>query len=401
MSAPYSTKHTRPTMGGRLEGFDILRGLGALLVVLSHAFLLIPHELPFYSEGMTWRVVYWGNIFLEAFFAMSGFLIGGELLREIMHQPDGRLVAAYVTRRWTRTLPAYYVILVLLLAYEALRTGIWPAYWGHVFFVQAYTGTLDFYGVSWTLAVEQWSYVLLPLIILGLQRALPECLPPLRRVMLVALLVIAVMLVLRCLTLWAVPQTIMDEGVRKQPHLRLDALMYGLLLACCKESFPQLYTRLQSAWCLVLTALAALALVELQYHDRFIRNVPNEMRRLFHAGFGFTIMGILGALPLPFLEKKQSVRGLSRYVPRAYALLQSASLHSYSLYLIHFSVLIEIMRLHSLWRRDNPLWNSVLFLLVMTCAAGLCILLTRLSFLCVEKTGMALRKPIITSLIAK
>lgn len=401
MNAQDRTEYVRPAVGQRLEGFDILRAFCALMVVSLHAFLLLPHELPFYSEGLTWRVVYWGNIFLEVFFAMSGFLIGGELLREVMLQPDARLVAAYFTRRWTRTLPAYYVILLLLLAYEALHTGIWPAHWGHVFFVQAYTGPLNFYGVSWTLAVEQWSYVLLPLLILGLQRAMPERLPPLRRIMLAALLVIAVMLVLRCLTLWAIPQTVMDEGVRKQPHLRLDALMYGLLLACCKESFPHLYTRLQSGWCLALTALAALALVELQYHDRFIRNVPDEMRRLFHAGFGFTIMGILAALPLPFLEKKQSIRGLTRHLPRAYALLQATSLHSYSLYLIHFSVLTEIMRLYALWRGDSPFWNSLLFLSAMACAAGLCILLTRLSFICVEKTGMALRKSIITSLIAK
>lgn len=401
MSEQGRAEYLKPAVGGRLEGFDILRALCALMVVLLHAFLLLPHELPLYSEGLTWRVVYLGNIFLEVFFAMSGFLIGGELLREVMLQPNSRLVAAYFTRRWTRTLPAYYVILLLLLTCESLRTGIWPAYWGHVFFVQAYTGPLDFYGVSWTLAVEQWSYVLLPLLILGLQRALPERLPPLRRVMLGALLVIVAMLLLRCLTLWAVPQTVMDEGIRKQPHLRLDALMYGLLLVCCKEGFPHLYKRLQSVWCIVLTALAALALVELQYHDHFIRNVPDEMRRLFHAGLGFTIMGILAALPLPFLEKKQPIIAFIRYFPRAYSLLQATSLHSYSLYLIHFSVLIESMRLYALWRGDSPWCNIWLFLMVMACAAAICILMTRLSFICVEKPGMALRRPIITSLIAK
>ena len=419
--APPARQSVRPGQPGRLEGLDTLRALSALMVVLLHFFLLVPHELPLYSEGLVWRTVYLGNIFLEAFFAMSGFLIGGELLRELVHErvprPRGAVLAAYAVRRWTRTLPAYYAVLLALMLWEGWRSGVWPSRWGHVFFFQSYTGAPHFFGVSWTLAVEQWSYVLLPLLMLLAVRGTAcraghemRCgadqdveadmanMAALRRVGMGALCVIAACLALRCLTLWLEPHTLMDEGIRKQTHLRLDALMYGLLLACCKEARPDLYRRLQSGWCLALAVLAALALVELQYHDRFIRNTPDELRRLFHAGPGFTLMGVLAALPLPYLERADAVRGLARRLPRLHAFFQSVSLHSYSLYLIHFSMLTEAARLFMLWRGGHALGDSLLFLALMACAAGLCAALTRLSYLGVERPGMALRKPCLNRL---
>lgn len=385
--------HTQQTQSRKwLGGLDIMRGFGALTVVTAHALLPTPYDLPIANIGVTWRIVYLGNILLEVFFAMSGFLIGGELLKDMTKKPSWGIVGTYWVRRWTRTLPAYYLILLIVTAWEAFNTGLWHMRWGHVFFVQNFTDQIFFLGVAWTLVVEQWGYALLPVLIFCLQRLLPLTYSPLHRVMLSAAIIIGIMLLVRGLTLYFYPHVIMDEGIRKQPHLRLDALMYGLLIACCKDVYPRIYLKLQSVLCVILVVAAIFMLIEIQYNDHFIRNTPHEVRRFFHATLGFTIMGVLAALLLPFLEREILPDILSRYAPRTSAVLRAIALTSYSLYLIHLVIIDEFSKFFHKMRSSSVLWDSLFYTVGMVGAILVSVWLAHVFFTFVEKPGMASRK---------
>lgn len=85
---------------GRENNFDVLRLLGATLVLASHSFVVTGAAEP--------RIGHWplGTFGVEVFFAISGFLIAASWLR----RPNLR---GFVVRRGLRILPALAVTVVL------------------------------------------------------------------------------------------------------------------------------------------------------------------------------------------------------------------------------------------------------------------------------------------------
>jgi peptidoglycan/LPS O-acetylase OafA/YrhL len=97
---------------GRENNFDVLRLLGATLVLASHSFVVTGAAEP--------RIGHWplGTFGVEVFFAISGFLIAASWLR----RPGLR---GFVVRRGLRILPALAVTVVLCaLALGPLVTGL-------------------------------------------------------------------------------------------------------------------------------------------------------------------------------------------------------------------------------------------------------------------------------------
>lgn len=94
---------------GRMIELDGVRGIAALLVVYQHLFLMwIPSTSgPLFwlktASGMAWTGV-------TLFFVLSGFLIGGILLR---NQNTANYFQVFYTRRAFRILPLYYFLLAV------------------------------------------------------------------------------------------------------------------------------------------------------------------------------------------------------------------------------------------------------------------------------------------------
>jgi peptidoglycan/LPS O-acetylase OafA/YrhL len=88
-----------------------LRGLAILLVVLYHAGLF-GFVLPFEMQRFGW-------IGVDLFFVLSGYLIGGQLLKAAARGKQ-LSVATFYRRRALRILPAY---LVVVLVYYFLPGG--------------------------------------------------------------------------------------------------------------------------------------------------------------------------------------------------------------------------------------------------------------------------------------
>lgn len=155
----------------RIPQLDGLRGLAIILVIIGHYFAEVPHGLSFFGPG-------WLGV--DLFFVLSGFLIGGILLR---NKSSNSFFSTFYIRRICRIIPIYYLILTLTLIvitneflyFNAWNRGTLPIATYFSFtqnIYMSYAGLQDTPWLlpTWTLAVEEQFYLILPLII----RFVPE-----------------------------------------------------------------------------------------------------------------------------------------------------------------------------------------------------------------------------------
>ena len=148
----------------RISELDGLRGVAALAVVIAHYFGEVPHGV----RALTFA---WYGV--DFFFVLSGFLMGSIILSH--HTEPGFLRSFYV-RRAARIIPIYFVVVCATLLLAALAQG---TDWGdHPFAAPVYLlflpniamslwgGGGEWLKPTWTLAVEEQFYLVLPLLII-------------------------------------------------------------------------------------------------------------------------------------------------------------------------------------------------------------------------------------------
>lgn len=151
----------RPTwLPEQIPGFDGLRGIAILAVVLYHCHTKM--------AGL-WieKVCIWGWAGVDLFFVLSGFLITGIIL-DARHKPQ--FYRNFYVRRILRIWPVYYLLFFLdyfLLPLlfggfwnmlDKVRSGHWLAYilFAQNLFAITLPGTI---GPTWSLAIEQQFYL--------------------------------------------------------------------------------------------------------------------------------------------------------------------------------------------------------------------------------------------------
>lgn len=147
--------------GQRLVPLDALRGLAIAAVVFWHYGIVFVNDNPIrIAFGLAWTGV-------DLFFVLSGYLIGGQLM-------DNRERHAYFVpfyaRRAFRILPLYLLCLGLfsLLGYAARDE---TPFWSYFLFLQNFVWAAkgdwgpEWTQVTWSLAIEEHFYLLLPLVI--------------------------------------------------------------------------------------------------------------------------------------------------------------------------------------------------------------------------------------------
>ncbi|WP_424628744.1 acyltransferase family protein [Bradyrhizobium sp. SYSU BS000235] len=149
----------------RIAALDGVRGFMTILVLFSHFFAEIDNGFP--RLGFGWLAV-------NMFFVLSGFLIG----RLIIERMDSEnFFTVFVMRRICRTIPSYIVsVLIIFAVLWIFRTEPWTKFkiefplWSYLSFSQnIFMGMTNDVGVywlapTWTLALEEQLYVLLPFV---------------------------------------------------------------------------------------------------------------------------------------------------------------------------------------------------------------------------------------------
>ncbi|MGH8183580.1 MAG: acyltransferase family protein [Rhodanobacteraceae bacterium] len=148
----------------RKPGLDLLRALAILWVMPFHGYLAG------WTGGGVLRWSGWMGV--DLFFALSGFLIGSQVFKALASTDRLDFVDFYL-RRGFRTLPAYFVVLTVYVAWPSLReTPEMMPLW------QFLTYTLNLFidpsrgafSHAWSLCVEEQFYLVFPLLALLLVR---------------------------------------------------------------------------------------------------------------------------------------------------------------------------------------------------------------------------------------
>jgi len=137
---------------------DWLRALAIVLVLVHHLGQKF-HTLP----SLALNYLKLGVHGVDLFFVLSGWLIGGLYWQEKLHFGSVQ-IGRFWARRWLRTLPVYFAVLpVAYLSVYLFRQQEFD--WAYMVFGQNYRGEIPFFLVSWSLAVEEHFYLILPLLL--------------------------------------------------------------------------------------------------------------------------------------------------------------------------------------------------------------------------------------------
>ncbi len=317
----------------RVFGLDLLRAAAIMMVVCAHGFVVLyPHfgeALGIFGHG--------GFYGVELFFVLSGFLIGQILIRL---GPDlGRAgnVAFFYVRRWFRTLPLFFLFLIINILLErffrAHPVGLGEAL-SHGFFLRNLTGfQMSFFPESWSLAIEEWFYLLFPAVLwLGLKiskRFDPVFLSA-------AFAFFAFSTGARMMTA-SDPAATWSEEIRMVVIYRFDGLMIGMIGAWLSIRFPLAWRR--SA---LFAAVPGLLLLLAMYATLWkIENghLAFGDDSYFARTFRFTLVSLGFALLLPWASAwKLAGENFGSTAVRKIALW------SYGLYLVHLPVFLLITR---------------------------------------------------------
>ena len=202
-------------------GLDLLRFLAVFLVMFRH----LPGGVG-RTEALA-VLIQGGWIGVDVFFVLSGFLISGLLFRE--HQKSGRLdLVQFLIRRGFKIYPPFWVMLAVTLVLMAALEPRIPSrgLLGEILFLQNYLGGLN--GHTWSLAVEEHFYLGLAALFALSTRWSPR--RPFAVVPWAFAAVAALALAARILTPRG-PQAFLCPGYHCYTHLRMDSLLFGVLLS--------------------------------------------------------------------------------------------------------------------------------------------------------------------------
>ena len=307
-------------------GLDILRSLAIGLVLVAHALSFFTRWTAFDLNALYYVLGFLG---VELFFALSGFLIGRILLETVLSEGSWPSLRRFYVRRWLRTLPPYYLVLAVL-PFLGYRFN-----WSSLVFLQNFSRKdLEFFPVSWSLSIEEWFYLLMPLVLLWAARSGRR--KPVAAFFTACFAIIALSLAARFAYVFASDPT-WDFGIRKKPPLRMDSLMVGVALAGVSIHLPRAWARLARSR-RALFPVAALGLLATGgwqlwslYHAHAVDTSVYARTTLF------LVVSLLAGALLVCLETSESVNvGLARR--RWTRAFHFVSVTSYAAYLLHLEI---------------------------------------------------------------
>lgn len=332
----------------RNNGLDLIRSIAIILVLVCHLTIFFSQD--FDTLGLMYVTGYLG---VEFFFVLSGFLIGKVIIVEVYEKKSLYGLKKFYFRRWYRTLPLYFLIVFALALIKGLFT------WENLFFIQNFsTVALKFNPVSWSLSVEEWFYLVAPLIFLVIVKFSKKS-----RFLFLITCIIFILLELVFRVLWNyIVDTTWDFGVRKQIFLRLDSIMVGVLLAGIKYYYHNIYNKICCSKALLLISfLVFIYFGVFNLHTLIVGHYVDQS--FFSKTILFTIISLCIAV---FIANIESNRAINIFLSESIFgnIVRFISVTSYAVYLIHYEIFVSINSYISGY--NIPLYNKFIIIFSVT-----------------------------------
>jgi peptidoglycan/LPS O-acetylase OafA/YrhL len=307
----------------RIYGLDLFRAIAIFIVVMAHG-RLIAGEMFEFIPFIPWVDG------VELFFVLSGFLIGSILIK-MMHKEEGLSRASlfnFWKRRWFRTLPNYYLILVsnILLVYFGVLGGDLNAidYRFFLFTHNLTDATFNFYWESWSLSIEEHIYLWLPITMLFVGRFLSV-----KHTLLITILLF--ILAPLCYRISIVNESanyyVWDTVFRKAVITRLDAIAYGVLAAYVKFFYPDFWKGHYNKFFILGLSITMVSIY-----------IPRVYEHFYTQTFSFSIVSIGAMFLLPKADSMKSFK--NEIIGRGVTYI---SIISYSMYLVNLSIVVQLL----------------------------------------------------------
>jgi peptidoglycan/LPS O-acetylase OafA/YrhL len=305
-----------------IVGLDILRGVSLLMVFFGHAkdfFLPLSPKV-----GYIGAVAKGG---LDFFFSLSGFLIGIILINQFEQPADWkRKLLRFFKRRWFRTLPLYYLGIMINLAAGVFITGNYFDFsWKFLVFSQnLHEALFFFFPISYSLSIEEWFYVFFPVLLIAMVMLFRKKVSQLLIFFSIAVIILAILVRYYAYSNGPVHW---EAEMRKAVMYRADACVYGTLLAGIFHFKKALLLRLK--WLLFVTGILLYGVALLYY----LLQYESIMNYVFY----FTIVPVAFSLMIPLFYAIPDTR------LRVVKVMVWLSAISYPLYIIHLNPVMEIV----------------------------------------------------------
>lgn len=304
-----------------------MRFIAILTVLISHSITVLPEKF-----NLVHHIIFDGVL---VFFVLSGFLIGRILIKDFENQINFAGILVFWKRRWLRTLPAYFfTIFLIILITVVLGKGINKIQIiKTVFFIQNLVYHYGyFFTESWSLSIEEWFYLTLPLFALFFSLIF-------RIKFKVNLIVISVLIIVVSLFIryFVSANNIInsvadwDQRLRSPVITRLDSLMIGVVGAWFYQYKNSQFFKYKKS--LFILGLFVFLLNKLLSSFEII-----TFRDIYTQVFYFTVLpfSILLMLPYVYCLKPSGNKWINHIIVKG-------SLISYSLYLLNLTIVSSLI----------------------------------------------------------
>lgn len=306
----------------RIYGFDLLRAFAIFCVVHGHGRPLLSGTL---LEGFPWFSLPHG---VDIFFVISGFLIGYSFIVNI-NKTKGKLTWGKSLNFWKRSalriLPNYYLILIVnyLLVNSEIIVGSTDKFSIALFATFTQNLFYPFYGFfweSWSLAVQEWFYLLFPLLLMLVVRFFNVK----TGIILVSIFFIGISIYYRYSisdvqydTFW------WDISYRKVTASRIDSIFFGVIAAWIRYYLPVIWNK-YAVYFFVIGFVMFVLIAQI---------IPRELNTVYTNIFFLSLSSIYIMLWFPLIDKLKNVKTI---VGR---LISHVSILSYALYLLNLLIM--------------------------------------------------------------
>lgn len=317
----------------RVFGLDAMRAVAILMVLSCNAFLIYPSV-----NGLASQIFalfgFWG---VEVFFVLNGFLIG-KILFNVYVKNDFTIhsVFYFLKRIWYRTLPNYFLVLLLnFIVFAIVGIKIVNGELYFLFLQNFSTAMLPFFSESWCLSVLQYGYLLMPFT-LFFMTLLVKPKSKNKRFIWVVLVLVFLFIGSKAYYNFTTENLSIDQwniSLKGVVVFRIDSILVGIVASWLSSNYVVFWKNNKNKIAYVGFLIIVFLFVGVGYFRILIETNPFFWNVLY-----LPLTSIAFALFLPFLSQLKST---SKWFSKAITYI---SLISYSIYLLHYSIILQMMK---------------------------------------------------------
>lgn len=316
----------------RIFGLDVMRAVSIAMVLFSHSTVIYPE-----NDGILSKLKDLSGFFgIELFFILSGFLVGSSIYKLFVYNEYGfGEVKNFLFRRMFRIIPSYYLVLIInIIIYLCFAFSLREV-WKYFFLMQNVATPIPaFFPESWSLPVKELGYVFAVLLLYVIVSFFGNFS---RKKIFFSVVLLMLMLSFLAKVNYHfhsenVDLSVWSQSVRGVVIYRMDSVLAGLLLGCLFFEYPKFFKRNK----LLFAGFGLL------FFLLFIASVMIFKLRLDNAAWFWNIFclpmaSVIVLMLFPMmLDWKKGPKRLVTPVKFACDI-------SYSVYLIHYSIVLFLM----------------------------------------------------------